>query len=246
MFPAPGDIGGRGGLVTAGGRGAVEGDGAGLAARGAGPEGEVSVPSPPRPTAPGSPAMKAEDRETLEAFCRRLVYAGYETPEQMLASAVGYLEGLATPAQVRRAARPLLARLLAEHAREQASWPAVTDCDRLDRAFAELERAGILARQDFSCCRTCGAHDLRRELVERRKEGLPSRGFVFFHVQGTERVVETGELLLEVGEADRREKAEQVSHLVVDALQRHGLRAVWGGDWHEPPIVRLDWKRRRP
>jgi len=35
----------------------------------------------------------------------------------------------------------------------QREWPSVTDCDRLDRAFADLNGRGIVARQNFACCK---------------------------------------------------------------------------------------------
>jgi hypothetical protein len=54
--------------------------------------------------------------------------------------------------------RPIAERLTREAIEKQLAaqkeWPAVTDCDLLDRAFTELERAGIVARQDFTCCGT--------------------------------------------------------------------------------------------
>jgi hypothetical protein len=36
----------------------------------------------------------------------------------------------------------------------QRGWPPETDCDLLDRAFSELERAGVVARHNFTCCGT--------------------------------------------------------------------------------------------
>ncbi|HST57349.1 MAG TPA: hypothetical protein VLK84_01600, partial [Longimicrobium sp.] len=60
--------------------------------------------------------------------------------------------------------RPMTEHLLRTESqanlREQAAWPAVTDCDRLDLAFDELERRGIVARQHFSCCQNCGSHEI--------------------------------------------------------------------------------------
>src|SRR5262245_42543369 len=43
------------------------------------------------------------------------------------------------------------------HLAAQADWPEVTDYDRLVDAFAELDSVGIVAREHFSCCGSCGA-----------------------------------------------------------------------------------------
>ncbi len=47
-----------------------------------------------------------------------------------------------------------LARMLDEEVARQraveADWPERTDCDRLDAAFGELDRAGIIARQHWT------------------------------------------------------------------------------------------------
>ena len=61
------------------------------------------------------------------------------------------------------------AELLAAHRAEQAGWESPTDCDRLDEAFATLNRLGIVARQDFSCCTPCGHKDIWQEIARRRK-----------------------------------------------------------------------------
>jgi hypothetical protein len=53
---------------------------------------------------------------------------------------------------------PIAQRLTREaveaHLDAQERWPAVTDCDLLDRAFGELDRAGVVSRQNFTCCST--------------------------------------------------------------------------------------------
>jgi hypothetical protein len=54
--------------------------------------------------------------------------------------------------------RPIAERITREavqaHRAAEKNWPPVTDCDLLDRAFHELEGAGVVARHDFTCCGT--------------------------------------------------------------------------------------------
>ncbi|EFV12166.1 DUF6891 domain-containing protein [Segniliparus rugosus] len=63
---------------------------------------------------------------------------------------------------------------------EQRSWSSPSDYDRLCAVFAELERGGIVARMNFTCCGTCGHSEIEME----RDDFLPdATGYVFFHGQ---------------------------------------------------------------
>jgi hypothetical protein len=75
----------------------------------------------------------------------------------------------------------LTAELIALHQAEQASWEGKTDCDRLDEAFAALNRQGIVARPDFSCCNNCGFTDIWDEIEEAEKRQAVE-GYAFYHL----------------------------------------------------------------
>ena len=135
---------------------------------------------------------------------------------------------------------------LAEHKREQASWTAPTDCDRLDAAFAALEKSGIVARQNFSCCGSCGAGEIVDEMETVQEAGATVRGYVFYHEQDTDGAVERGGLYLNYGSAEEEEMpALRIGHEIVAALQQQGLTVVWDGTWEKRIHVDLDWQRRR-
>src|SRR5262249_15271978 len=53
---------------------------------------------------------------------------------------------------------------LAPHRAEQAGCPPPPDCDRLDAAFAAMQRRGVIARQNFSCCSNCGHGEMWGEM----------------------------------------------------------------------------------
>ncbi len=93
--------------------------------------------------------------------------------------------------------RDIAGEELAAHRAAQATWPAVTDCDRLDAAFRELDAAGIVARHGFTCCNTCGMAEIGGEVEPDRVEHV--RGFAFYHQQDTEAAVQEGNLLLSYG-----------------------------------------------
>ena len=64
----------------------------------------------------------------------------------------------------------------------------MTDYDRLDAAFADLNGRGILARQNYEQTLTSGAAAVWKE-IRQEQVNRPVRGFVFFHEQDTEQAV---------------------------------------------------------
>ena len=137
-------------------------------------------------------------------------------------------------------------RALAAHAKAEASWPQFTHCDRLDAAFAALERKGIVARQNFSCCGTCGSTEIWDEMDGARDAGMPVRGYAFYHMQDTERAVDGDGLYLNYGAVEDGEAAAlAIGRAIVEGIEAHGLRTDWNGKWSQRIGVSLDWKRRR-
>lgn len=176
--------------------------------------------------------------------------AGFHSPAVVVASTVdAFLEeaddsddGALRPL-VEAVARQAVAACLAE----QADWPAVTDCDRLDRAFAELSEVGIVSRQNFSCCDNCGCHEIRDEMDGQAARGGPVRGYAFYPRDETRTAAAGGGLRLSFGAVEDEEvDAAAIGYEIVGALRRHGLRAEWSGDRGRRIAVRLDWKRRLP
>jgi hypothetical protein len=136
--------------------------------------------------------------------------------------------------------------LLEQHKKSQASWPQVTDCDRLDAAFAELESNGIVCRQDFADCLSCGYAEIWGELKKEKRAGKTIRGFTFFHQQDTEHAVLHGGIHLGYGSLVDDEKADlAIAGEVAETLRRHGLRVNWAANIKQRIEVELDWKRRR-
>ena len=135
---------------------------------------------------------------------------------------------------------------LACHRREQESWTRPTDCDRLDAAFAALEAEGIVARQHFSCCSTCGHVDVGGE-IRAASQQRPVDGYVFYHVQNTESAAESGTLYLSYGATKKGdEPAVAVARRIVAAIERSGLKTEWNGRADTCVVVSgMDWKRWR-
>ena len=128
----------------------------------------------------------------------------------------------------------------------EREWTEATDCDRLDDAFAALEASGVIARQNFTCCGTCGSTEIWDEIGSAEAAGLPAHGYAFFHMQDTESAAEGYGLYLNYGACTEGEAAAlAIGHEIVEQLEAHGLRTEWNGDWGTRIHVALDWKKRR-
>lgn len=176
---------------------------------------------------------------------RRDVAAGFYDEDEILCGAVELYEGEIESSLAAAESRKWLAEELAANAAEQKSWPAVTDCDRLDAAFAALESTGVISRQNFSCCGNCGSHEIWGEIDQAKRLGAPARGYAFYHVQDTEAAVDGRGIYLNYGACDEGEAAAvSIAQDIVAELRRQGLETDWDGSWDRRIGVTLDWKRR--
>jgi hypothetical protein len=183
--------------------------------------------------------------EDIRCFLTWKVAAGFEDDEELIRCAVEAFADERTEPELLDLIVPLATDLIAEHRRAEASWPEVTDCDRLDMAFADLERQSILARQDYWCCSTCG-HAAAWEEVKHAQADGPMKGYVFFHNQDTQYAV-WGEILLAYGAVEDSEQALiDVAKTIIETLRRHKIATEWSGNTNERILVKdFDWKRRR-
>ncbi|RKE21238.1 DUF6891 domain-containing protein [Streptomyces sp. TLI_171] len=178
--------------------------------------------------------LPEEDRRILVEDVRRSLVGGYPTP----AGAARAVRD-AWPTVTEEQAKQLVDRLWLERVAEQRSWVGETDPERLTRAFAALESTGITAREDFTCCRSCGHAEIGAENEN-------ARGFVYFHRQGTEAVAGGGALALYFGGFDGSEETTAaVGREVVEALTAVELTVRWSGDPGQAiRVTDLDWRRR--
>lgn len=130
---------------------------------------------------------------------------------------------------------------------EKQSWPEVTDCDRLDSAFAAMRKRGIIAMQNAGYTQSDGYDDFREAY-----EGHPNKqtviGYCFYHGQDLERAVRGEGLFFAFGPVDPKDeesKGPEIGRLVREELERAGLRVEWDGTFASrlsvPGIV---WRRR--
>lgn len=198
-----------------------------------------------------APAAAANDVEydalhDLRSYIRRDVTSGFYDRAQILQNAQDAFEGELDPSTLRKEAAVAVDQALAEHLADQSNWPPITDCDRLDAAFADLEAEGIVARQNFSCCGNCGSSEIWDEAKVLEEAGKSIAGYAFYHMQDTESAAGGDGLYLNYGAAEDGDDASvEIGHRIVRQLERHGLKTRWNGDIRQRIGLSLDWKRRR-
>ena len=189
-------------------------------------------------------------KRAIRAAIEDEVKAGFKTPAEIIEWAVDIFSDDAHAQALRPLVEQLTATAIAQHLKAQAEWPDVTDNDRLDAAFAELEEQyGILARQNYRDCVVCADNELQDEGARAREQGRMIRGYTFYDMQETYWVIENGTLSLSFGileaDEDLRRAMHKVAKNVVKVLERHGLDVTWAGQSYEPIEIQMDWKRRR-
>ncbi|MCX3061107.1 DUF6891 domain-containing protein [Streptomyces beihaiensis] len=188
------------------------------------------------------PPLDLDEREMseLEGRVRISLVGGYASRTELAELAEEYLVTADRRPVSREQAAAMVDRMWLERVAEQAAWEGETDPERLTRAFAALQSAGITARENFTCCRGCGQSEIGAE------GGPEARGFVYFHTQCTESAAAGQGLMLLYGGFDgSAETTRTIGVEVVAALDAVGLHT----DWDEDPdraitITPLDWRRR--
>ncbi|MFJ5215716.1 DUF6891 domain-containing protein [Streptomyces sp. NPDC088354] len=186
------------------------------------------------------PKLDEDERAQLEARVREALVGGYATRAELAELAEECLvSGRRRPVSPEQA-RQLADRMWLERVGEQADWEGETDPERLTRAFTALEAAGVTARENFTCCRSCGDSEIRAAAAP------GARGFVYFHSQCTDSAVAGRGLPLLCGGFDgSTEQAAAIGREVVAALEAAGLRSQWDGDpARTVTVTPLDWRKR--
>lgn len=136
---------------------------------------------------------------------------------------------------------------LAAWEEQKKSWPAVTDCDRLDSVFAKLNKRGINAQQNSGNTQSDGYENFRYD-YEEHPDPKSIVGYCFYHNQDLELVVSDGLLYLAFGPVDPKEekaKGLEVGNIIRDELQKAGLKVEWDGTFNERLKVQdFVWQRR--
>jgi hypothetical protein len=192
---------------------------------------------------------EAAPLERLRDRAEVMVRGGYQEEAEVLASLAELsrreLRG------DREAADQLLEyarRRFEEHRAEEARWTEPTMNDRIDRAFGELNRQGIIALQNAGARLSDGWEQV--EAAARLSYELV-RGATFFHAQDVERGVRGEGLQLAFGAFEdapelRDEASLSVAREIRETLARHGVPTEWNGRVKSRiQILPFEWRKRR-
>jgi len=185
------------------------------------------------------PKLNETDKYILDSI-HSWVWSGFYSPEEVNEMIDDILEADAHEQMLRAAVAPEFAK------KQQAeqTWPAITDCNRLDNAFAALDQRGILCLQNAGYTMSDG-HDDANELLSKQPRGRYF-GYCFYHGQDLERAVKGGGLMLAFNHVDGNVPDKiKVGNAVKEELERNGFVLDWKGTAEERiGIPKFDWKRR--
>jgi len=189
------------------------------------------------------------DRSDTARQIHLLVWGGFETPDSIVEI---ISEEYLSPEELNEADRKWIAteaeRMFAEKLQQQVTWPAETDWDRLDAAFQELDRNGIIAMHHAGNTQSDGLSDTMEEYDARKEGGANPTGYVFYHGQDVDGALEGQLLYLAFGAFDDTEAtATNVAKQIVDTIESKGLKASWNGDLDQRIVIQpIEWRKRSP
>lgn len=185
--------------------------------------------------------MDTDTRVYLEEAIATQVAGGYDDADEIIESFVERVEDDEELDATEDDVIALVTQAWTARIAEQQHWPAVTDVDKLERAFELLEASGVLARDNFTCCQNCGHSEIGDARADTSYDG-----YTFFHLQDTERAASGSSLFLAYGSFSEDTGAEAIGRRVIDAIQAQGLTVEWDGTADTRISVKLDWKKRLP
>ncbi len=198
--------------------------------------------APPTYSVPADWKLSDDDREYLTDQTWQLVLRATDDVEEYLEL---FEEELDTAGVSEETATEFFESVIDQRRTQQASWGDLPK-SRLSEAFDELATIGVVAREDFTCCGTCGSS----EIFDERDDSREWRGYIFYHSQDTDGIFDRRETYVGYGAfvpayfteeqwmalSDAAKDAEYeriVRDLMAEArviLERHGVEVSWTGD----------------
>jgi hypothetical protein len=133
-----------------------------------------------------------------------------------------------------------------DRVKEQASWPAITDFDKLVQAFDKLNSSGIIALHNAGVTKQDGEEDCKEIHDELLKKGVSTKGFCYYHWQDVERVVDDNHLLIGFGDFNNNDgEALEIGKQVATALESKGFKLKWDKTVAQRiEITNIKWQKR--
>jgi hypothetical protein len=193
--------------------------------------------------------MDTEIKKKISEYIHKQVKEGFSSREDIFDDTVDMVEDEyenIDASEAEEFIEPEIDSQFEKHYKLQETWKNPTDCDKLDEAFAAMEEQGIVGRQNFACCQTCGNAEIVSEIKEYATTKTPI-GYTFYHMQDTESAAERGTLYLAFGSVtDSDEDSVEVGKKIRNILEEKGFSVEWNGSSEKRiGITGIDWKRRR-
>jgi hypothetical protein len=193
----------------------------------------------------GPPADHPDLRAEAEEMIRSCVWAGQYDPDEVR-TIVGE-EIFGDDPDQEAWTRAAVLRAFAEKRAAERKWPKVTDCDRLDRAFAALEKRGVVTDDEAGFTQSDGFESVSERYADEGGKKSAFVGYCFCTSQDRDAAIEGGGLLLAFGAFAGRGEDVAVGRVVREECERAGFEV----DWDENPrrrvfLPKFRWRRRSP
>lgn len=108
----------------------------------------------------------------------------------------------------------------------------------LAKAFKDLRKEGLIAKQNFMCCRSCASCSIWNDI-----DASPGKykGAVYYCKQDGDNLRKDGRFYLGFGAADTDDDkvATLIGQLTKVVLEKHGLNVEWDGSANTRLLVRF-------
>lgn len=130
----------------------------------------------------------------------------------------------------------------------EATWPKVTDYDRLDRAFSILEAQGIIALHRAGFTQSDGLAEVEDAYQEAGGKHSDYAGHCFYTEQDQEGALDGRGLYIGFGHLSGSDaKGVKVGQMLRAALEREGFEIDWNGTIKSRLSIKgFHWQRRSP
>jgi uncharacterized protein YifE (UPF0438 family) len=144
--------------------------------------------------------------------------------------------------------RKVIRKEVAAKRAAEKTWPKVTDCDRLDRAFDTLERQGVIALHRAGYTQSDGLNDVAEAYREAGGEKSKYAGHCFYTEQDQEGALDGHGMYVGFGHLSGDDaKGVEVGQMLRAALEHEGFNVEWNGTIGSRLFVKgFRWQRRSP
>ena len=130
---------------------------------------------------------------------------------------------------------------------EKINWPSVTDCDKINIIFSNINNNKIVALQNVGNTQSDGYED-SMAVYNCRDDKHEIIGYCYYHGQDLERVIRTGMLFIAFGPIDpnlEEKDGPKIGNIIKDEFEKFGFLVDWNGTFNKRICVKnIIWQKR--